>query len=350
MKISLPQSGSSLRDRRLTLRLRVALSMTVLAMLLNIAVMLFVLITIPEAAKFMSLGRSLFGMSFMVLITGVSAYWVAGMALRPVREISQAAHSIYADTLDTRLYVSGPKDELKELAESFNAMLYRLQQAFEQQGRFVANAAHELRTPLTTLRTNLEVVCADPHASLDDYRGMASTLERQMTRLERLVADLLLLTVERRSLTSEQVTLMPLLEDVLHDLQPLAEVQQVELAIEGENSLVVQGDAMLLGRVFSNLIENAIRYNQPGGRVTLRLERDGGLAIVKVSDTGIGIDGSELDHIFERFYRVDQSRARHKGGAGLGLSLAAHIVQQHGGGIQVQSKPQHGSTFTVQLP
>jgi signal transduction histidine kinase len=165
----------------------------------------FCLLTIPEAAKFMSPGRSLFGMSFMVLITGISAYWVAGMALRPVREISQAAYSIHADTLDTRLYVAGPKDELKELAESFNAMLYRLQRAFEQQGRFVANAAHELRTPLTTLRTNLEVVCADPEASLEDYRAMASTLERQMTRLERLVVDLLLLTVERRSLNSEEV-------------------------------------------------------------------------------------------------------------------------------------------------
>ncbi len=154
MKIALPQPDSSLRHRRLTLRSRVALSMTVLAMLLNIAVMLFVLITIPEVAKIMSPDRSLLSIGIMTLITGLSAYWVAGMALRPVREISQAAHSIYADTLDTRLYVSGPQDELKELAESFNAMLYRLQQAFEQQGRFVANAAHDLRTPLTTLRAN----------------------------------------------------------------------------------------------------------------------------------------------------------------------------------------------------
>ena len=107
---------------------------------------------------------------------------------------------------------------------------------------------------------------------------------------------------------------------------------------------------MLLGRVFSNLVENAIRYNQPGGRVTLRLARCEGRVIVKVSDTGIGIEMAELDHIFERFYRVDHSRARHKGGAGLGLSLAAHIVQQHGGSIQVQSQLQHGSTFIVQLP
>ena len=293
---------------------------------------------------------SLIGFGLMAIFTGIGAYFFAGFALRPLRRVSQAARQISARTLDTRLALTGPRDEVKELADTFDAMLHRLQQTFEQQGRFVADAAHELRTPLTSLRTNLEVVTADPEATLDDYREMATTQERALTRLERLVADLLLLAKSEQPLQRDEVALAPLLQEVCDEAACLARTQQVTVELRCDSDVTVQGDAALLQRVFSNLIENGIRYNRKGGAVVLTLDSKASHAIVRVSDTGIGIAPEQQPHIFERFYRVDCSRAQHNGGAGLGLSIVSAILQQHGGHIQVESTPDTGSSFTIVLP
>lgn len=295
---------------------------------------------------------SLIGLGLALALSGMGAYWLAGYALRPVREISQAIRRINASTLDTRLALNGPPDELKQLADAFNFMLDRLEHAFVQQSRFVADAAHELRTPLAILRANVEMALESANATLDDYREMNAALERALTRLERVVADLLLLAQAEEEIvrTREEVSLEPLLEEVLLDLKPLADERQVTLRLTGETETVVHGNALLLARAFSNLIENGIRYNHPGGKVVITTYNDNACAIVTVADTGSGIAPEDQPHIFDRFYRVERSRSRHLGGAGLGLSIVAHIVQLHGGQVQVESIPGVGSTFTVRLP
>lgn len=295
-------------------------------------------------------GISLVGLGMVAVLGGIGAYLLAGLALRPVRAVSRTAQGINAQTLATRLALGGPRDELTELADAFDVMLGRLDHAFAQQGRFVADAAHELRTPLATLRTNLEVVAADPAATLAEYREMSATLDRHLTRLERLVADLLLLAREEPLTVGEVVALGPLLAGVCDELRPLAAERQVTLHRDGERDLRVPGDAVLLARAMSNLVENAVRYNRPGGAVTVALHRAGDGAVVTVTDTGIGIAPDDRERIFERFVRLDPSRARHTGGAGLGLSIVAAVIARHRGTVQVESIPGTGSTFTVWLP
>ncbi len=293
---------------------------------------------------------SLAGLFLIAVVGAVSAYWMAGRALRPLSEVSMAARRISATTLDTRLGLEAPEDEIKELAQSFDAMLDRLESSFAQQGQFVSNAAHELRTPLATLRTNLEVAYDDPAATLDDYREIAPVLDRTLTRLERLVADLLLMATEEKSLVYEELALQPLVEIAMQDLETVAIRQAVRLSFTAGGEFTVRGDGPLLARVFCNLIENAIRYNRPGGSVAVAVRGDPTEAIVEVTDTGIGITPEEQLHIFDRFYRSDRSRSRQRGGAGLGLAIVAHIVKLHGGQVLVESTPNTGSRFTVCLP
>jgi len=304
-----------------------------------------------ERALFLELRNiSLIGLALAAILGGLGAYWLAGIALRPVRKVSSAAKRISANTLDTRLALDGPKDEVKELADTFDAMLERLERTFDVQNRFVADVAHELRTPLASLRTNLEVVSADPTATLDDYQSMIGTQERALTRLERLIADLLILATTEQPLHPDEVDLDPLVEEVISDLQPIAKARQVTLRLMNEAEVVVPGNGQLLERIFYNLVENGICYNRPEGEVAITIGSKDGWTIVTVADTGIGIEAEQQQHIFERFYRVDASRARHKGGAGLGLSIVYAIVQQHGGQVQVESTPGVGSIFTVLLP
>lgn len=292
---------------------------------------------------------SLIGLALVALLGAVGAYWLAGRALRPLRNIARSAHEISAGNLNTRLEFAGPQDEVKDLVAAFNTMLGRLETSFEQQGQFVSNAAHELRTPLTTLRTNLQVMYSDQGATVEDYREMAPVLDRTVTRFEGLISDLLLLAREE-SEARDEVALMPLVGTVLDDLEPVAQRQNVKLHVTAMEDIRVHGNGSLLSQVFSNLVENGIRYNRAGGEVDVTVGRGDGCAIVTIADTGIGIPADERPRIFDRFYRVDRSRSRNRGGAGLGLSIVAHIMQLHGGKVEVESIPGVGSTFTVQIP
>ena len=334
----------------LTLRWRLALWTSGMFVVLCLGLLIFVNLTAGAGRSSQLQSVSLVGFGLVTIIGGVGAYWLAGSALRPLKEVSQAARTISANTLDTRLNLSGPTDELKELAQAFDAMLDRLEQTFEQQNRFVLDAAHELRTPLATLRINLEVVAADDQATLQDYQRVNLTLERGLSRLERLIADLLTLATEEQNLIQEEIALSPLLEEVITNLEAVAQSTQVELGATLRDHLQVEGDGVLLAQVFSNLIENALRYNRPGGKVVLEVFRRANTAIVTVRDTGIGIAPTDQVHIFERFYRADQSRSRHRGGAGLGLSIARHIAHQHKGQVELIHSSSEGSTFQVQLP
>jgi signal transduction histidine kinase len=293
---------------------------------------------------------SLIGVGFFTLIGAVGAYWITRQGLHPVRRLSRMVQQVRAETLDQRLSIEGPQDEVKELAEAFDEMLARLERSFEVQSRFIGDAAHELRTPLATLRTNLEVIQLDPNATLEDYRQVGIVLERSVAKLERLVEDLLLLTSGDEEMELEPTELGILLAEVVHDYQSFAQSYQVELNLEVENELVLPICTPLFARAVSNLIENGVRYNQPGGSVDIILRLKASNALINIKDTGVGIPAEDLPYIFDRFYRLDRSRSRHKGGAGLGLSITAHIVRLHGGQIEVKSSPGRGSTFSIRLP
>lgn len=293
---------------------------------------------------------SVIGLALITVLTGVGAYWLAGRTLRSLRSVSHAAQQISASTLDSRLAFQGPTDEVKELADAFDNMLDRLQRAFSQQSQFVADAAHELRTPLATLRTNLDVIMAHRRATLADYHDTSVVMERTLTRLEQLVDSLLVLATDERGWIFEAISLEPLLQNVLCNLEATAQEQQITLHLDCPRHIRLQGDEVLLACTFSNIIENGMQYNKPGGMVTVQVREEAGCAWITISDTGIGIASKHQAHIFDRFYRVDQSRARHRGGAGLGLPIAMHITRQHGGNIGVRSAPGEGTAFTIRLP
>ena len=293
---------------------------------------------------------SLIGIGLFALVGAVGAYWIAKQSLRPVRHLSHLAQKIQVQTLDQRLPAEGPPDEVKELADAFNEMLARLERAFEQQNCFVADAAHELRTPLATLRTNLEVIQRDPDATLSDYKEVSGVLERALTRLEKLVEGLLLLAKGEREIQTEPVEMEVLLSEIVQEAKILARAYQVEISLDISESVTVLADTPLLGRAISNLLENGIRYNRPGGFVNVTAQRTLNGVEILVQDTGVGIPLDAQPHIFERFYRVDRSRTREQGGHGLGLSIAAHIIHLHGGHIQLKSTPGVGSIFTIWLP
>jgi signal transduction histidine kinase len=295
-------------------------------------------------------GAILRNMSVIACIGSIFVYRLAGRILRPLNQVTQTVEQISVGTLDTRLDTTAATGELKTLALGFNRMLDRLAQAFEQQERFVGGAAHELRTPLATLRATLETLPAADDMTPDDYREMAQTFDRTLNRLEKLVTDLLLVTAGEQQMHDDEVVLGVVLEEVIHDLTPLAHEQRVTIEYRGDADATVTGEASLIGMVFANLIENGIRYNHPQGRVLVYIECESQQVVVRVSDTGMGISVYDQRHVFDRFYRVDRSRARHKGGAGLGLALVEHIVRRYGGAIRLTSTLGQGSTFIVTLP
>ncbi len=339
-----------LKHLQLTLRLRLALWTSGMFVVLCLGLILFINLTTALTKAHQLFNVSVIGFLLVTIGGGFGAYWIAGIALRPVKNISEAASLIDIDTLSTRLSVVGAQDELKNLGDTFNAMLDRLEQAFELQSRFVADAAHELRTPLASLRTNLEVARRNPQTTLQDYQKLFSTVERAVARLESLVAALLVLATEKQALISQEVALLPLIEEVLSSLQPLCAKYEVTLYLEAQADTSLYGDEHLLALVFRNLLENSIRYNSPGGTVMLCIDETAGHVVLRISDTGVGITREEQSHIFERFYRVDHSRSRHKGGAGLGLSIVHHILSLHNGSVTLEKSSATGSTFLVTLP
>ncbi len=334
----------------ITLQLRMALWTSGLFVVLCLVLVTFINIATILLKPHQLLTISIIGFLFVTISGGFGAYWIAGISLRPVKKMSDAATHISASTLSTRLSLPGPRDELHALAATFDAMLDRLEQAFEQQSRFVADAAHELRTPLATLHTNLEVTRRNASATLNDYQQLFVIVERAVIRLEHLVAALLVLAMERQAIKLDAVSLTPLLEEVISDLQSTAQAHCVKLCLETQTSILLYGDEHLLTLVFRNLIENGIRYNHQGGSVTLAVADASSSVNVYVTDTGVGIAQEDQPHIFERFYRVDRSRSRHRGGAGLGLSIVQHLLLLHNGDVSLKESSPTGSRFLVQLP
>lgn len=283
----------------------------------------------------------------LVIAAGGGITWfMVGRALKPLKALSSRMKSCTANNLSQQIPVPQSRDEVAELTESFNQMSSKLDQAFAMQRRFAQSTAHELRTPLTVLRTKVDVFRKHAEHDQQDYDKLIEGVLVQTRRLSDLVQELLELTNLDGVTERERIPVYELLKQVTKDLSPLAETKQVNVFLKGSEEYTV-GNRLLLGRVFFNLVENAIKYNRPNGSVCITLSPG---PVVGISDTGIGIPEEALELIFEPFYRVDKSRSRQMGGAGLGLATAKAIVEQHGGTIEASLIPEGGSCFTVHLP
>ena len=272
-------------------------------------------------------------------------YFVSGVVLRPVSEITDRARALHdaAPDLSGRIALGGPDDELKELADTLDAFLDRTEAAVEGQRRFLADASHELRTPITTAQTNLDVALSDPTASGAELRGAASVALEQLRRMGRLIGDLLF--VERaRAREPEHVSVPDLVEEVLTELATRAEAREVRLSGDGARG-VAFANREDLRRALVNLVENAIVHNRPGGEVQVRTRPGAELLEILVEDDGPGIDPSEHDRIFHRFHRGGQGD-----GSGLGLAIVRELTERMGGEVAVESGSPTGARFVLRVP
>ncbi len=277
--------------------------------------------------------------------------WLSGRTIRPIATMSNIAKNISAENLSQRIDVQETDSELGQLAHVLNQTFDRLESAFEQQARFTADASHELRTPLSVIMSQIELALSKPRSNAE-YLTALETCQRASRRMRQLIDSLLLLArfdSGQPDLNCGPLDLSEVATESVELLRPLADERQIKLGSD-MTPVPFVGDRERLGQVMMNLLSNAIRYNQEGGRVDVRVERVNGDAVVSVSDTGIGIPASDLPHIFERFFRVDRTRSRADGGSGLGLAICQSVVEAHGGQITARSEPQCGTTLEVRLP
>ncbi|MCB0084022.1 MAG: HAMP domain-containing protein, partial [Caldilineaceae bacterium] len=288
----------------------------------------------------------------VLLLSAAGGYFLAGRALAPIRTITRTARRISADDLSQRLQLDLPDDEIGRLARTFNAMLARLDQAFQRERQLTADVSHELRTPLAMLKTQLSLARSRPRDP-QTLQEMMAEMEGDVDRMTRLIEQMLTLSAleQGQPLAATAIELAPLLARVTEQLSPAAAEKGVLLQLTLPTApLSLRADSDGLGQVLTNLLENAIKYTPRGGQVTLRAEQQAGHITVTVADSGMGIPAEHLPHLFERFYRADQARSRDSGGFGLGLAISQAIVQMHGGRIEVHSVVNQGTTFMVTLP
>jgi signal transduction histidine kinase len=275
--------------------------------------------------------------------------FLTGRALQPVRRVREAAQAIGAQDLSRRLPVSG-RDEFSDLAATFNAMIARLEQAFDQQKRLVADTSHELRTPLTTIKGTTSLALSGER-SIAELQHSLEAVDRAADLMSRTVQDLLLLARSDSGeieVAREPISIAEVLADAVDAVQG-REGPAVDLTLP-EDPPDVQGDLHSLVRVFANLLDNAMRHTPAGGAITVSSRCVHNSVICSVRDTGIGIAPEHLPHLGERFYRVDKARDRSRGGTGLGLAICRSILSAHGGYLTIESKEGKGTTVTVTLP
>lgn len=286
----------------------------------------------------------------VIVLSGLLGWFLAGRALVPVNSVAETAQQITHSSLDMQIPLRHAGDELDRLIEAFNHMMTRLNRSFEQIRQFSTDVSHELRTPLTVIRGQLEVALFTAHTEEQYREAMADALEG-VERLSNIVRALLLLSqAESGQLALQKTNLdfAELVEDLVDQHQIPAEAQGVRLSAELPPTCTILADKIQIERLVSNLLGNAIKYTPAGGQVNVRLVGEGDRVKFVVEDTGVGISPDHLPHIFDRFYRVPSADAEK--GLGLGLSFVAWIVKAHGGTIDVESKPNEGTRFTVSLP
>ena len=293
--------------------------------------------------------NSLIISAVLALLGGVVTYFISGHALRPIREFSDKIEKVQAQNLaDSRIEENQVK-ELNQLSVSYNRMLERLSDAFEIQRQFTANAAHELRTPLALMQVQLDLYHSNSHPDNDaDTVQMIKMVTEQNDRLNKMVKTLLDMSELQTVGRDDEIILDALVDEVLEDLEPLAEGKNIRLIGKCKDITMVGSD-ILIYRLVYNLVENAIKYNHSGGQVTVTADRKEKHVYLSVEDTGAGIPEELKERVFEPFFRVDKSRSRELGGVGLGLALVREIVRVHDGSITVKSNPAGGTIFEVVL-
>ena len=291
--------------------------------------------------------NSLIISALLAILGGVATYFISGHALKPLREFSDKIEEVQVQNLaDSRIEESKIK-ELNQLSVSYNKMLERLQDAFEVQRQFTANAAHELRTPLSLMQVQLDLYHSTQHPGSDaDTLQMIKMVTEQNDRLSKMVKTLLDMSELQTVGRDEQIIMDDLVDEVLEDLEPLAQEKNIKLIGKCKDITMVGSD-ILIYRLVYNLVENAIKYNHSGGQVTVTVYKEQKHIYLSVADTGSGIPKELRERVFEPFFRVDKSRSRKLGGVGLGLALVHEIVRVHDGSITVKSNPSGGTILEV---
>jgi heavy metal sensor kinase len=292
------------------------------------------------------------GLPVVVTIAIAGGYLLMRRALRPVDEITQSAERITSRNLGEMLPVAQTGDELERLSVALNRMIARLDESFQHIHRFSADASHELRTPLTILRGELEAAAQQRQITHELRETLGSALE-ETERLSRIVESLMVISrldAGEARVELAHFDLAELTSSTTEQMRLLAEDKNIALSCEAERRVKVEGDRARLKQVIVNLVDNAIKYTPAGGLVGVKVCAWDGRAVLEVNDNGVGIPPEALPHIFERFYRVDKTRSRQMGGAGLGLSIIKAIVTAHGGQVRVESVECKGSRFLIELP
>ena len=289
------------------------------------------------------------GLGVLAIAAAGLGWLVAGRALRPVRSITEAARRASELRLGQRLALTGPDDELKELADTFDVMLERLDAAFTSQKRFVANAAHELRTPLTAMRTAIEVTLSKPTRTPEQLEAMAARVKRSVERAEATVEALLTLaTSELGPTAQEAIDLATAAEDALDATHAAIDQRHIKVEAALEPALA-RGDRVLLERMIANLVENAVRHNNPGGWIGIRTIQQADSAVFEIANTGPSVPAEQIPTLFEPFARAKQ-RLNSSDGVGLGLSIANAIARAHNATITARPRPGGGLEMSVTIP
>ena len=284
----------------------------------------------------------------VTILSGILAYFVSGRALKPLRSFASQVEQVQLNNLADMRIDEDVLPEFRQLSRSFNQMLERLNNAFAAQRQFTGNAAHELRTPLALMQAQLELFSAE-HPDVQPETAEFLTLLREQTeRLTQMTRTLLEMSNLRHVARNERIQLAPMIEEIFTDLAPLSDKRGVTLTAEGDG--IMTGSDALIYRLIFNLAENAVKYNRPGGSVRVSVTQEPGKLLLRVSDTGCGIPEEYQRSIFQPFFRVDKSRSREFGGAGLGLSLVWEIAELHGGSVWVEESSEKGTTIAVGLP
>ena len=287
----------------------------------------------------------------VVIMAGVGGLFLASRVLKPVEQITHTAQQIGESDLSHRINVK-TNDELGRLAVTLNNMIGRLEEAFNRQRQFTADASHELRTPLAIMQAEATLALSKERTEAD-YRKSLEIISQESAYMSAVIGKLLFLArsdAGKEQLNFEDVELKELISQLSANIEALAADKGIKFSVDAPENLLVSGDKVKLRQLFINILENAVRYTQDGGSISVSMLKKDTDAVIKISDTGIGIPPEHLPHIFERFYRVDKARSRADGGVGLGLAIAKYIVDSHHGKIDVSSEVGKGTTFTITLP
>jgi signal transduction histidine kinase len=288
----------------------------------------------------------------LLFIASLGVGWYgSGLVLRPIGRITRVAREIQATDLSRRINLRGPNDEIHQLADTFDEMLGRLDDAFESQRQFIHEASHELRNPIAVIRTNVDVALADPGATADDLRSTAAVVGRAAERMGTLVDDLLAhARLNARASRSERVDLGRMIDDAAAEFRASAAAKDIAIETDAPRGVVVNGDRVALQRAVANLLVNAIRESGPGTSIRLEAGREHGWAWFAVTDHGPGIPVEDRERVFQRFWRGDPGNARQEGRSGLGLTIVRQIAAAHNGRVTLRSEMGQGSTFALWLP